>query len=49
MGTQPLQAVAEAGRAAPCLWFQLYVLTDRPFVRKLVLGDTSAEIIMSRC
>ena len=44
MGTKPLQEVASAGRAGaagkadPCLWFQLYVLTDRPFVRKLVLG-----------
>ena len=52
MGTKPLQKVASAGRAGaagkadPCLWFQLYVLTDRPFVRKLVLGTPSNRSVV---
>ena len=50
MGTQPLKAVAEAaGSAAPCLWFQLYVLSDRAFVRKLVQGTLALRVHSGQC
>ena len=38
MATQPLDAVARAGQGSPALWFQLYVLSDRDFVRAMVLS-----------
>lgn len=38
MGTVKLAEVAKAAAGAPLLMFQLYVIKDRDFCRKLILG-----------
>ena len=47
MATQPLEQIAEAGRQAPLLWFQLYVLKDREFVKRMVLS--APRLLLDLC
>lgn len=36
MATQPLEDVAESGQAGPLQLFQLYVIKDRSFCKRLI-------------
>lgn len=38
MGTIKLQDVIKAGKGAPLMMFQLYVLADREFTKNLIQG-----------
>lgn len=39
MGTVKLAEVAKAAQGAPLMMFQLYVIKDRDFCRRLILGE----------
>ena len=47
MATQPLEDVARAGQPSPALWFQLYVLSDRDFVKGMVMSASQLAVAVT--
>ena len=48
MGTVKLADVARAAEGAPLMMFQLYVIKDRDFCRKLILGEPLPKSLLPR-
>ena len=49
MATQPLEEVAKSGKDGPLQLFQLYVIKDRNFCKRLIQRKHSSHIECKTC